>query len=284
MSNTGNTTLANLVLEAPLISNGSITGCGLQALAPAAKVTCVAQYTVTQADVAAGQVVNEATARAIGPAGAGEIVAKNTLTISVSTGPTDEEVQKSFENLTGGLPGAACRPHPAERTQSLRLARPRQRRGAGRAGGQPAKRRQRHRRQLLGKPAGHACARFGTWPARACLTPRTATGSIASTSGWRAASTSYSDPDEDDDRKGQFGIVHTGVDYRISQDVLLGILASVDWTKEKTDVVDGEVDGTGWMVGPLYVRPPVRAYLLRCPHRLGTFRQQRQAVDHGLRI
>ena len=249
VSNTGNTTLANLVLEAPLISNGSITGCGLQALAPAAKVTCVAQYTVTQADVAAGQVVNEATARAIGPAGAGEIVAKNTLTISVSTGPTDEEVQKSFENLTGVF--------LAQRADRILQNEPRAYGLRGRASGEG-------QAGLVANLQGAGSAIDGSFSA-SLQGMRVRALALAGEGlpdpedrNWidrfdiwvEGSFNSYSDPDEDDDRKGQFGIVHTGVDYRISQDVLLGILASVDWTKEKTDVVDGEVDGTGWMVGP----------------------------------
>lgn len=56
----------------------------------------------------------------------------------------------------------------------------------------------------------------------------------------------------DDSRSdnGLFAIVHGGVDYRMSQDVLVGVAGSVDWTSQDNAANAGHISGTGWMVGP----------------------------------
>ena len=165
LRNSGNMPLANVNLGAPLFGPGSISSCSRPELAPAAEITCSSPYTVTQADVDAGEVVIEVTARGIGT---GEIVGHDALTITLSTGPSDEEVRNSFENLTGLFMAQRADRILQNEPRFLRLARPRHWRGAGRAGGQFRGRRQRHRRQLLGKPARHACARPAAgrrWPA-----------------------------------------------------------------------------------------------------------------------
>ncbi len=54
------------------------------------------------------------------------------------------------------------------------------------------------------------------------------------------------------DREGDFRILYVGADYPIAPGVLIGALAQVDDTREdvlKADLT-GEVEGTGWMVGP----------------------------------
>ncbi len=54
------------------------------------------------------------------------------------------------------------------------------------------------------------------------------------------------------DREGDFRILYVGADYVVAPGVLLGVLAQVDDTEEDIDDPDrrGEIDGTGWMVGP----------------------------------
>ncbi len=50
--------------------------------------------------------------------------------------------------------------------------------------------------------------------------------------------------------EGDFGVVYLGVDYLVSDKVLIGALGQVDWTSETTPIVGEDVDGNGWMAGP----------------------------------
>ena len=61
VTNTGTTTLTTVALSDPKVQ---VTGCDKATLAPNETTQCTADYTVTQADLAAGQVVNTATATA----------------------------------------------------------------------------------------------------------------------------------------------------------------------------------------------------------------------------
>lgn len=69
---------------------------------------------------------------------------------------------------------------------------------------------------------------------------------------WSEGRVSRFDDSTSDD--GLFAIVHGGVDYRFSEDILLGISVSVDWTEQDNAAnaghVSGHVSGTGWMAGP----------------------------------
>lgn len=61
--------------------------------------------------------------------------------------------------------------------------------------------------------------------------------------------------DEDDvlDREGDFRVVYVGVDKVVTTGVLVGFLAQFDWSDEDFTDADGntgDIDGTGWMVGP----------------------------------
>ncbi|MCP4780619.1 MAG: autotransporter outer membrane beta-barrel domain-containing protein, partial [Hyphomicrobium sp.] len=55
-------------------------------------------------------------------------------------------------------------------------------------------------------------------------------------------------------RTGDFGILYLGADYVLAPGVLVGALIQVDDTKEDINGSDrtGEIDGTGWMVGPYF--------------------------------
>jgi len=84
LTNTGNTTLSALAVDDP--KAGSVT-CPQPTLAPAATITCTADnpYTVTETDIAAGDVVNVATANGTPPAGVPPIVpASDTVTTPVN--------------------------------------------------------------------------------------------------------------------------------------------------------------------------------------------------------
>ncbi len=64
VENTGNVTITDpVVISDPLITTaGGVITCGPTPLAPGATLTCSGDYTVTQADLDAGQIVNSATA------------------------------------------------------------------------------------------------------------------------------------------------------------------------------------------------------------------------------
>jgi outer membrane autotransporter protein len=56
--------------------------------------------------------------------------------------------------------------------------------------------------------------------------------------------------DDSSSDNGLFAIVHGGVDYRMGQDVLVGVAVSVDWTSQDNATNAGHIFGTGWMAGP----------------------------------
>lgn len=56
--------------------------------------------------------------------------------------------------------------------------------------------------------------------------------------------------DDSSSDNGLFAIVHGGVDYRMSQDVLVGVSLSVDWSSQDSATNAGHISGTGWMAGP----------------------------------
>ena len=85
MTNTGNTTLTGVTVNDPKV--GTVT-CPATTLAPGASTTCTATYTLTQADVNSGQVVNNATATGTPPAGLTSPTATDTTTTPISRAPS----------------------------------------------------------------------------------------------------------------------------------------------------------------------------------------------------
>jgi outer membrane autotransporter protein len=68
---------------------------------------------------------------------------------------------------------------------------------------------------------------------------------------WAEGQFSFYERDLDGiDQDGNFAIAYTGVDFRMSDSLIVGVMGEVDWNEEDTDEVDGNVSGTGWMVGP----------------------------------
>jgi Autotransporter beta-domain/HYDIN/CFA65/VesB-like, Ig-like domain len=51
-------------------------------------------------------------------------------------------------------------------------------------------------------------------------------------------------------QSGSMGVVHAGVDYLVTEDVLVGLRAQVDWMNQDFTATSGNVNGTGWMAGP----------------------------------
>ncbi|MCF6327026.1 MAG: choice-of-anchor D domain-containing protein [Devosiaceae bacterium] len=51
-------------------------------------------------------------------------------------------------------------------------------------------------------------------------------------------------------QRGSMGVVHTGVDYLLNEDALVGMRVQVDWMSQDFATTMGNVNGTGWMVGP----------------------------------
>jgi|GEM_PF-4107769 len=49
---------------------------------------------------------------------------------------------------------------------------------------------------------------------------------------------------------GEFAILHAGIDYRVSEAMILGFSAQIDHTDESDTASPGSIGGTGWMVGP----------------------------------
>jgi len=54
------------------------------------------------------------------------------------------------------------------------------------------------------------------------------------------------------DRKSDVGLLHTGFDYRFSDNLLLGLMGQLDWTdqRERSTNTRTSADGVGWLIGP----------------------------------
>lgn len=89
--NTGNRTLRAVTVDDPLLAGFT---CAVPTLAPGAVLICDGEYTVTQADVDAGAVTNEATARGVDPDGNGT-GAGATLTLPTPAAAPAIELTKS---------------------------------------------------------------------------------------------------------------------------------------------------------------------------------------------
>jgi len=69
VTNTGNVTLSNVTVTDPLVGLSAITPASVASMAPGAVVTFTASYTITQADINAGGVTNQALATGSPPTG-----------------------------------------------------------------------------------------------------------------------------------------------------------------------------------------------------------------------
>ena len=83
VTNTGNVTLASVGVDDPQV--GPVT-CPVTTLAPGASTTCTASYTLTQADVDAGSVVNSALVAGTPPTGV-PVTATDTVTTTLPANP-----------------------------------------------------------------------------------------------------------------------------------------------------------------------------------------------------
>ena len=52
------------------------------------------------------------------------------------------------------------------------------------------------------------------------------------------------------DTSGDFSVFYLGADYVFNPNVLIGALVQVDWMNEKSDTLNYQIGGHGWMVGP----------------------------------
>jgi|GEM_PF-1063801 len=48
-------------------------------------------------------------------------------------------------------------------------------------------------------------------------------------------------------------LVFAGIDYRVGEDTLIGLMGQYDWADEEDETQNFEISGTGWMVGPYMV-------------------------------
>ncbi len=71
---------------------------------------------------------------------------------------------------------------------------------------------------------------------------------------WVKGRWTHSKEDRGDiDEKSDFSIIYLGTDYRFSPDLLIGIMGQLDWSDERSDGLNGEAKGKGWMLGPYVV-------------------------------
>ena len=63
----------------------------------------------------------------------------------------------------------------------------------------------------------------------------------------------YADDREDEDVKGDFFIGYAGIDFEVYERINIGIMGQIDWMDERGEGngdINGDVEGTGWMIGP----------------------------------
>jgi len=60
----------------------------------------------------------------------------------------------------------------------------------------------------------------------------------------------YDDDNGNLDRNGHVGVLYVGGDYRVAENMIVGVLAQFDWAKDDSGVLASTVDGNGWMIGP----------------------------------
>jgi uncharacterized repeat protein (TIGR01451 family) len=97
VTNTGNVTLTGLAVSDPLPGLSAVD-CPVSSLAPGAATTCTASYTVTQADVDAGSIVNTAVATGTPPTGPA-VTGSDTATVTADVAPAIDLV-KSADPIT----------------------------------------------------------------------------------------------------------------------------------------------------------------------------------------
>ena len=56
--------------------------------------------------------------------------------------------------------------------------------------------------------------------------------------------------DSNSGQTGSMGVIHTGIDYLVNEELLLGLRAQFDWMGQDFAETSGNVNGTGWMAGP----------------------------------
>ena len=60
----------------------------------------------------------------------------------------------------------------------------------------------------------------------------------------------YADDEGESGSSGDFFLGYAGIDWRINERLMIGIMGELDWLHETSPGVSGDVEGTGWMVGP----------------------------------
>ncbi|MDH4983782.1 autotransporter outer membrane beta-barrel domain-containing protein [Hyphomicrobium sp. D-2] len=51
-------------------------------------------------------------------------------------------------------------------------------------------------------------------------------------------------------RSGHVGLLYVGGDYRVTENMIVGVLAQFDWAKDEIGALQSKIDGNGWMIGP----------------------------------
>ncbi|MEL7116760.1 MAG: autotransporter outer membrane beta-barrel domain-containing protein, partial [Pseudomonadota bacterium] len=60
----------------------------------------------------------------------------------------------------------------------------------------------------------------------------------------------YKNFDADTRGSGYFAVAHMGADYLVNENVLVGVMLSIDSMRDSSTTFNSTVSGTGWMVGP----------------------------------
>jgi len=253
VENTGNVTLSNVAIADDKATDESCPATPTSLL-PGGSISCTASYTITQADLDSGSVTNTAKATAKDPAN--EEVQSNEDSATVTL---ESNVEDEVKNTTEAFVSSRMDRILQEEPDRPRLIRKR---------GELA---WNHKRPFEVTARGEkgnfeidVTASAGSVMSYAAGTSKIIEPAadlvipvepvVRSTFDvWLEGHFShYGDDTADADRKGDFGIIYLGADYLAAENIMIGVLAQVDWTKEESDELGSDADGTGWMIGPYF--------------------------------
>ncbi len=276
VTNEGNVPLTNVSIDDPLTGDES---CPVTDLAVSESTTCTATYMIGAIDIGNLSVSN--TASAISDETGS--VSSNTVTINyVVLGPSAEAVRDAF--------GSQAYNYMADRAKLMAANGPTQHRLINRPDGSfQAGSNALNIVGVNGDLAGNFAfnsSMFGGAAERegVAVVP---TGNERVAGGfnvWAEGHFSIYDDESAGSEEGNFFIGHTGADLALTENILVGVMAQLDWMDSRID--DGNTDGTGWMVGPYVSAEVARGVFFDARAMWGqsqnSIRQEIMGVDyHG---
>ncbi len=250
VTNSGNLTLTNLIVDDPLTPDES---CPVNMLSPGSSTTCTASYTVVQTDLSNGSVTNTASVNT------DQTPTQNTNTVIINFDPTyiRERTKRVITNFMSRRADQITANDPELVTRL-------QNRGSegetGQFAGFTAEGTLTNnklafstslRQMMMAKEYEKSELRKGLGDMMS-LGTQSLTQNI-DPNGWDLWVKGTWSQTENDTATNDLGLLYLGIDYRFSPTLLVGFLTQFDWSDETDSVENIAVKGEGWMVGSYVV-------------------------------